>query len=172
MDISQWIEHSGTHAVLAIGGAVVGLGFGFLAQRSKFCLRAATIEFWRGQFGEKLAIWVTGHSLGGALATLMAAEILRRIDAGAPLELRGVYTFGSPRVGDRAFRARLAATAAKHGTQLVRVLAAPAASAERNRRRRDDRPRRPAGDQRLTPIIVVTSSAVATCSSVISPRST
>jgi hypothetical protein len=69
---------------------------------------------------KKVGIWVTGHSLGGALATLMAAEILRRAEAGAPLELRGVYTYGSPRVGDKAFRARLAAAAAKHGTHIVR----------------------------------------------------
>ncbi len=69
---------------------------------------------------QKVQIWVTGHSLGGGLATLMGAEILRREEAGEGFDLRGVYTFGSPRVGNRAFRDKLVAVAAKHGAQLVR----------------------------------------------------
>jgi uncharacterized membrane protein YedE/YeeE len=36
--------------------------FGFFAQRSKFCLRAAVIEFWHGQFGEKLPVWLMAFS--------------------------------------------------------------------------------------------------------------
>lgn len=43
-------------------------------------------------------IWVTGHSLGGALATLAAAELAK-----AEHEIQGVYTFGQPRVGDQSF---------------------------------------------------------------------
>ncbi|MBF0284391.1 MAG: lipase family protein [Magnetococcales bacterium] len=44
--------------------------------------------------------WITGHSLGGALATLAAAR-LRFIEGDRPMH--GVYTFGSPRVGDKNF---------------------------------------------------------------------
>jgi predicted lipase len=43
-------------------------------------------------------LFVTGHSLGGALAQLFA-EVCARQD----LNVAGVYTFGAPRVGDRAF---------------------------------------------------------------------
>ncbi len=75
------------------------------------------LDEWKDQ---GLAIWVTGHSLGGGLATLMAADILRRNEAGEHFDLRGVYTFGSPRVGNKAFREKLVAVAAKHGTQMVR----------------------------------------------------
>jgi triacylglycerol lipase len=45
-------------------------------------------------------LWITGHSLGGALATL-AANRLSSTDAGVPVA--GLYTFGQPRVGDKAF---------------------------------------------------------------------
>jgi hypothetical protein len=49
--------------------------------------------------GRAAPLFVTGHSLGGALATL----------AGSALRARAVYTFGSPRVGDAAFAATLQA---------------------------------------------------------------
>jgi triacylglycerol lipase len=48
-------------------------------------------------------LWITGHSLGAALATL-AASLCQDDPA---LRLQGVYTFGSPRVGDEAFRDRM-----------------------------------------------------------------
>jgi hypothetical protein len=44
-------------------------------------------------------IWVTGHSLGAAVATLTAARL--HYDAG--ITVQGLQTFGSPRVGDLAF---------------------------------------------------------------------
>ena len=45
-------------------------------------------------------LWVTGHSLGGALATLAAARLAE--ESMAP---EAVYVFGSPRVGDKTFAA-------------------------------------------------------------------
>jgi hypothetical protein len=46
------------------------------------------------------ALWLTGHSLGGALATLAAAHLGRAA-------IQGLYTYGCPRFGDAAFAAVL-----------------------------------------------------------------
>lgn len=45
------------------------------------------------------SLWITGHSLGGTLATLAAARL--SLDMHKPIN--GIYTFGQPRVGDRQF---------------------------------------------------------------------
>ena len=42
-------------------------------------------------------LWITGHSLGGALATLAAIRLAMNLDK----PINGVYTFGQPRVCDR-----------------------------------------------------------------------
>jgi triacylglycerol lipase len=43
-------------------------------------------------------LWLTGHSLGAALSTIMAASCVS-----AGLSIAGHYNFGSPRVGDSSF---------------------------------------------------------------------
>ncbi len=55
-----------------------------------------------GRERQSRQVWVTGHSLGGALAVLLAAT-LREND----VPVRGLYTFGSPRVGDKKFAKQL-----------------------------------------------------------------
>ena len=44
-------------------------------------------------------LWITGHSLGAALATLAVSRLV----LGEDKPVGGLYTFGSPRVGDRVF---------------------------------------------------------------------
>ncbi|HUO09310.1 MAG TPA: lipase family protein [Phycisphaerae bacterium] len=44
------------------------------------------------------SLWITGHSLGGALATLAAARLSQ-----SGTMAKAVYTYGSPRVGNIAF---------------------------------------------------------------------
>ncbi|KAK1435913.1 hypothetical protein QVD17_01686 [Tagetes erecta] len=54
--------------------------------------------------GENLSITVTGHSLGAALALLVADDLSTCSQDMPPI---AVYTFGGPRVGNRAFTKRL-----------------------------------------------------------------
>ena len=50
--------------------------------------------------GNDKALWFTGHSLGGAMATICAGRcVLSHIDSSPS----GLFTFGSPRVGDRRY---------------------------------------------------------------------
>jgi triacylglycerol lipase len=49
------------------------------------------------------SVWFTGHSLGGSLATLAADRFDLIPASGRPGPLGGVYTFGSPMVGERRF---------------------------------------------------------------------
>ena len=62
----------------------------------------AQISRWQKDFaskGKRLPpLYVTGHSLGGALATIAAAGLVDN-----SIDVAGVYTFGQPRVGDRTF---------------------------------------------------------------------
>jgi hypothetical protein len=52
------------------------------------------------------ALYITGHSLGGAMATLAAYKIATDPTySGVNDKLRGVYTYGSPMVGNGAFAA-------------------------------------------------------------------
>lgn len=48
--------------------------------------------------GESPSLWFTGHSLGGALATLAVAKMVERAQA-----VDGLYTCGCPRCGDATF---------------------------------------------------------------------
>ena len=73
---------------------------------------AAVREVWRDiaayvadlQHQQARPLWIVGHSLGAALATL-AANLCS--DQPSQLGLKGLYTFGSPRVGDAGFAARI-----------------------------------------------------------------
>lgn len=70
-----------------------------------------TIKRMQKDYGgeRQLAIYLTGHSLGAALATLATAFLLE--DDDLKENVVGQYTFGSPRVSTPRFRRRLHATA-------------------------------------------------------------
>lgn len=64
-------ENFGELGLMALGGLAIGIFFGFFAQRSRFCLRSAVVEFARGQIGLKTSIWLLTFS-----AALLGTQLL------------------------------------------------------------------------------------------------
>lgn len=52
---------------------------------------------------EKQRIWLTGHSMGGALALLAGARFVTEYKGCDNIVINGLYVFGAPRVGDQDF---------------------------------------------------------------------
>ncbi|MCB1339675.1 MAG: YeeE/YedE family protein [Pseudooceanicola sp.] len=62
MDIVPLVDWLGEAPVAALFGLVTGAVFGVAAQRSRFCLRAATVEFARGGLGPAVSVWLLTFS--------------------------------------------------------------------------------------------------------------
>ncbi len=85
LDLVSIIDLIGESSTLAVGGLAVGVMFGAFAQRSRFCLRAATIEFGHGIIGSKVAVWVLVFS--AAVAATQAAIWLGWLDVSEARQL-------------------------------------------------------------------------------------
>ena len=79
MQLESLIERVGEDWTLTGAGALIGLAFGFLAQRSRFCLRSAVIEFSRNLTGGKLTVWL--FAFGTAVVATQALALLVVFDA-------------------------------------------------------------------------------------------
>jgi len=87
--LSALIEWLGDGVVLALAGLSVGLVFGALAQRSRFCLRAATVEFSRGSLGPKVGIWLLTFSAAVAATQGLIAAGWLDVNEARQLAARG-----------------------------------------------------------------------------------
>ncbi len=74
MNIVPLLDLTGEAPAAALLGLLTGLIFGIAAQRSRFCLRAACVEFARGQMGDRLAVWLLTFST--ALVWVQGAQAL------------------------------------------------------------------------------------------------
>lgn len=90
MNFASFLERYGDSLILAVGGLAIGLMFGFFAQRSKFCMRAAAIEFWHRKFGDKLSVWLLAFS--SAVVTVQLLILLHFLDVNTA---RQIATRGS-----------------------------------------------------------------------------
>lgn len=66
-----FFEQFSNGQVAVMLGLATGLLFGVFAQQSRFCLRAACIEFWRNAPGAKFAIWLFTFSTALILTQLL-----------------------------------------------------------------------------------------------------
>ena len=89
-DILPLVERIGEEPTAALIGLVTGAVFGVSAQRSRFCLRAATVSFARGMWDDKLAVWLLTFST--ALVWVQAATLLGLF---RPEEARMMSVLGS-----------------------------------------------------------------------------
>ncbi|MEO1159212.1 MAG: YeeE/YedE family protein [Pseudomonadota bacterium] len=90
MDLSWLIENFSDAGSATIGGGAIGILFGIAAQRSRFCLRSATIEFWRGSLGPKTAVWLLAFG-----AALLGVQLLFSADILDAASVRQLSTTGS-----------------------------------------------------------------------------
>ena len=74
MDLLALVERIGEDGTVALFGLITGIVFGIAAQRSRFCLRAATVEFARGSMNDKVAVWLLTFST--AVVWVQGAELL------------------------------------------------------------------------------------------------
>ncbi|KPD13166.1 YeeE/YedE family protein [Phaeobacter sp. 11ANDIMAR09] len=72
--IETLAERLGEAPLAALFGLLTGVTFGIAAQRSRFCLRAATVEFARGGLGDRMAVWLLTFST--AVVWVQGAELL------------------------------------------------------------------------------------------------
>ena len=78
MDIINLVEWVGEGPTAALFGVLTGVVFGIAAQRSRFCLRAAVVEFARGRMEDKVAVWLLTFST--AVVWVQAAQLAGLID--------------------------------------------------------------------------------------------
>lgn len=108
MNLATILEQYGESAVLALGGALIGGLFGFTAQRSRFCLRAAVIEFWHRQFGEKLAVWLLAFS--SAVVGVQLLILSGALDVGNARQLASRGSLSGALIGGLLFGAGMIMT--------------------------------------------------------------
>ena len=92
--IWEWIADAGALPVPYFqdpGAGLAHLGFQIVYQR----IRDSIAGLLRANCQGAQTLWVTGHSMGGALAILCAYDILKEVNLGPVPQL---YTFAGPRV--------------------------------------------------------------------------
>lgn len=96
-----WLESIGDDNVLMLTGLLVGLLFGGFGQHSGFCLRAATVEFWHGRFGKRLAVWLL--VFGSAFSVTQWQVFSEHLEVTDIRQLNGVGSISGAIIGGLLF---------------------------------------------------------------------
>ncbi|WP_346895937.1 YeeE/YedE family protein [uncultured Roseibium sp.] len=115
MNLTYFLDRFSEPWILTFGGLTVGVLFGAFAQQSRFCLRAAALDFAHGIFGVRLSVWlmtfsaaVLGTQILVALGDVQASEARQ---LASPQSLSGAaiggLLFGSGMILARGCASRL-----------------------------------------------------------------
>ena len=101
MDLNSLIELLGDKTAIAFTGLLIGVGFGFFAQRSRFCLRSAVVEFWNRNGTSKLSIWLLAFST--ALITTQTFILEGWLDVSQARQLAATGSLSGALIGGLLF---------------------------------------------------------------------
>lgn len=101
MELTGIIDRLGEGGTAALGGLVIGALFGAFAQRSRFCLRSAALEFSHGKIGGKVAVWLLAFS--SAMLLTQLAILSRGLDVSNARQLAAVGTLSGALIGGLMF---------------------------------------------------------------------
>jgi uncharacterized membrane protein YedE/YeeE len=74
MELLTLVDGIGESPTAALFGLITGITFGVAAHRSRFCLRAATVEFARGKMADSVSVWFL--TISTAIVWVQAAQLL------------------------------------------------------------------------------------------------
>ena len=101
IDVNTFLEQFDSGQIAVLTGLFTGLVFGVFAQQSRFCLRAACVEFWRAQSGQKLAIWLL--TFGAAMLVTQLLIMAGYVDTAQVRQLSNVGSMSGAIVGGLLF---------------------------------------------------------------------
>ncbi|MEM5582622.1 YeeE/YedE family protein [Roseibium sp. AS2] len=103
MDLTFLLETISEPWLLAFGGLVVGVLFGAFAQQSRFCLRAASLEFSRGTPNDRLPVWLLAFSAAVLVTQVLAA--INEVQASEARQLASPQSLSGALLGGLMFGA-------------------------------------------------------------------
>jgi len=101
MDLNSLAEFLGEKTTIALAGLIIGLLFGICAQRSRFCLRSAVVEFWNRQGTAKLAVWL--FAFATAIVATQLFILQDWLDVGQARQLAAAGSLSGALVGGLLF---------------------------------------------------------------------
>ena len=117
MTFDSLMELLGEEYFVALGGLVIGTLFGALAQRSRFCLRASTLEVAHGRLGDRLAVWLLAFST--ALIATQGLLLVGLFDTGSVRQLNNAGSLSGAVIGGLMFGCGMTLTRACASRMLV-----------------------------------------------------
>ena len=101
MNLASLLEAFGEKTVVAFAGLLVGIMFGIFAQRSRFCLRSAVVEFWSRDGTSKLTIWLLAFS--AAVIATQALILVGLLDVSLARQLSAQGSISGALIGGLLF---------------------------------------------------------------------